>query len=53
MTTIELSTDLHCENCVERIGRKLSGAQGISSWKADLADPQKKVTVTSELARMP
>lgn len=49
MRTIELTTDLHCDNCVAKLRHRFDGISGIRSWQADLNDPHNTVTVTGEL----
>lgn len=46
MPTLRLKTDLRCAACVAGITPLLDAAPGVASWSADVADPDKPLTVT-------
>lgn len=48
METLQLSTDIHCEKCVEKLAPHLDSVSEIDSWEFDLSDPAKSLKVTGK-----
>ena len=48
MNTLQLKTNLRCGACVESIRPVLDNAAGVSHWSADVASPDKVLTVAGE-----
>jgi copper chaperone len=49
MTAHKYKTDLRCGACVARVGPLLDAAPDITRWSADVADPNKVLTVEGEV----
>ncbi len=50
MKTLQLSTDLHCANCVAKLKPVLDADHRIKQWSVDLEQPGHPLTVQGELA---
>ncbi len=48
MAVLKLKTDLRCEACVESIRPLFDAAPGVDRWSADVASPDKVLTVEGE-----
>lgn len=48
MTTLKLKTNLRCGACVESIKPLLDAAPGVARWTADVASPDKSLTVEGD-----
>jgi len=48
VTSHRYKTDLRCGACVARVGPLLDAAPGVARWSADVADPNKVLTVEGE-----
>lgn len=48
MTAHRYKTDLRCGACVARVGPLLDAAPGVTRWAADVADPDKVLTVEGD-----
>lgn len=50
MKEITLSTNMHCGHCVDKLGKVLNAEPRIHHWQADVASPQKTVTVHGDVS---
>lgn len=50
MKTVQLSTDLHCGNCVAKLKPILDADQRIKQWSVDLQQPGHPVTVHGQVS---
>ncbi len=48
MKTIKLKTTINCGGCVAAVTPTLNGWKEIKSWKVDVNDPNKVLTIESE-----
>ena len=48
MAVLKLKTDLRCAACVESIRPLFDAAPGVSRWSADVASPDKLLTVEGD-----
>lgn len=48
MTTLKLKTNLRCGACVESVKPLLDAAPGVARWSADVASPDKSLTVEGD-----
>jgi copper chaperone len=49
MSTQRFKTTINCANCVRAITPVLNAEPAITAWQVDTANPDKLLTVTSEL----
>jgi cation transport ATPase len=49
MKQITVSTNLHCNNCVTKLGRVLDTKPGIHHWHADVTKPGKPLTIHGQV----
>lgn len=49
MSTLKFKTNAKCGGCVAAIGDKLNKLMKPENWSIDLANPERLLTVTSEL----
>lgn len=49
MQTLQFKTNINCGGCVAKITTDLNSAAGITSWKVDTTNPNKVLTVETEL----
>ena len=45
METIKFKTNINCAGCIKGVTPFLNNAQGVKSWKVDIANPDKILTV--------
>lgn len=45
---LRFKTNMHCAGCVSRVGVKLDQLEGVKAWQADLAHPDKVLTVQAD-----
>ncbi len=48
MERLEINTDIHCANCVNKLAPHFDENNQITNWSVDLNDPQKALTVEGE-----
>jgi len=48
MSTLQFKTNINCGGCVARVTPRLNGTKGIISWKVDIDNPDKILTVETE-----
>jgi len=49
MQTLQFKTNINCGGCIEKITPDLNRTKGIKSWKVDTTNPNKVLTVETEL----
>ncbi|MBC7388298.1 MAG: hypothetical protein H7329_03730 [Opitutaceae bacterium] len=49
MKTLKFNTDIKCAGCVAGVSPFLNGDKNIKKWDVDISDPQKVLTVESDL----
>ena len=49
MQTLQFKTNINCGGCVAKITPDLNSATGIKSWKVDTTNPNKVLTVETDL----
>jgi copper chaperone len=49
MKTIQFKTNINCTNCLAKVTPFLDRKEGIQSWKVDIDNPDKILTVETEL----
>lgn len=45
---LKFKTNINCENCVKRVTPFIEKLEGIDSWKVDIDNPDKILTIISE-----
>ncbi len=48
METLQFKTNINCGGCVAKVTPKLNEVKGIRSWKVDIDNPDKILTVESD-----
>ena len=48
MKTIQFKTNINCTNCLAKVTPFLDRKEGIQSWKVDIDNPDKILTVETE-----
>ena len=48
MDTIQVETDIHCDNCVSKLTPHLDNDHKIKNWSVDLGGMVKMLTVTGD-----
>jgi len=48
MKTFEFTSTIKCQACVNAVSPVLNNFPGIYSWKVDLQDPSRKLTIQAE-----
>jgi copper chaperone len=48
MKTFEFTSTIKCQACVNAVSPVLNNFPGIYSWKIDLQDPSRKLTIEAE-----
>jgi len=49
MKTIQFKTNINCTNCLAKVTPFLDRKEGIQSWNVDIDNPDKILTVETEL----
>ena len=49
MKTIQFKTNINCSNCLAKVTPFLDRKEGIQSWRGDIDNPNKILTVETEL----
>jgi copper chaperone len=49
MKTLKFKTNIQCSNCLAKVTPKLNEQGGINSWNVDLQDPDRTLTVETEV----
>lgn len=49
MKTIQFKTNINCSNCLAKVAPFLDRKEGIQSWRVDIDNPNKILTVETEL----
>ena len=49
MKTIQFKTNINCSNCLAKVTPILDRKEGIQSWRVDIDNPEKILTVETEL----
>jgi copper chaperone len=49
MKTLQFKTNINCGGCVARVTPRLNEIKGIVSWKVDTDNPDKILTVETEM----
>lgn len=49
MKTIQFKTNINCSNCLAKVTPFLDRKEGIHSWRVDIDNPEKILTVETEL----
>ncbi len=50
MSDYQFKTNINCGGCIAAVTPHLNGNQQITEWKVDTANPEKLLTVSSELS---
>ena len=50
MQTLQFNTTINCANCLRAVTPTLNAEPAIQSWQVDTANPNKVLTVTSDLS---
>jgi copper chaperone len=48
MKTFEFTSTIKCQACVNAVSTVLNNFPGIHSWKVDLQDPSRKLTIQAD-----
>lgn len=48
MKTLTFKTNINCGNCLAKVTPILNAESNIESWKVDLEDPERTLTVETE-----
>ena len=51
MSTLKFKTNIKCGNCVAAVTPHMEAVSGIDSWVVDLKDPNRTLTVQTEVAQ--
>ncbi|MDO6432512.1 heavy-metal-associated domain-containing protein [Flavitalea sp. BT771] len=49
MPTLQFKTNINCGGCIARVTPRLNEVKGIRSWKVDTDNPDKILTVETEM----
>lgn len=49
MQTLQFKTNINCANCLRAVSPSLNEAKAIQSWQVDTNNPDKILTVNTEL----
>lgn len=49
MKTLRFKTNINCSNCLAKVTPFLDRKEGIQSWRVDIDNPNKILTVETEL----
>jgi copper chaperone len=49
MKKLQFKTNIQCGNCLSKVSPKLNEQSGIQSWQVDLQDPERTLTVESDV----
>ena len=49
MSTLKFKTSINCANCLRAVSPALNEEQAITNWQVDTNNPDKILTVTTEL----
>ena len=50
MQTLKFKTNINCDGCVKAITPTLNGEKAIQTWEVDTANPDKILTVATDLS---
>ena len=50
MQTLKFKTNINCGNCIKAVTPALNGSTGIQTWQVDTANPDKILTVATDLS---
>lgn len=48
MKKLQFKTNIQCGNCLSKVSPKLNEQTGIHTWRVDLQDPNRTLTVETE-----
>lgn len=48
--TLKFKTNINCSGCIAKVQPRLDAEKGISSWSVDTDNPEKILTVQTELS---
>ncbi len=49
MKKLQFKTNIQCGNCLSKVSPKLNEQPGIQSWQVDLKDPDRTLTVDTDV----
>ena len=49
MKVLKFKTNIQCSNCLAKVTPKLNEQSGINSWHVDLQDPDRTLTVETDV----
>ena len=49
MKVLKFKTNIQCSNCLAKVTTKLNEQSGINSWHVDLQDPDRTLTVETDV----
>ena len=49
MKKLQFKTNIQCGNCLSKVSPKLNEQSGIQSWQVDLQDPERTLTVDTDV----
>lgn len=50
MPTLKFKTNINCGNCLRAVTPTLNGEPAIQAWQVDTANPNKILTITTDLS---
>ena len=50
MQTLQFKTNINCGGCIKAVTPALNGEKAIQTWQVDTANPDKILTVTTDLS---
>lgn len=49
MNKLQFKTNIQCGNCLSKVSPKLNEHEGIQAWQVDLKDPDRTLTVDTDV----
>jgi copper chaperone len=49
MKKLQFKTNIQCSNCLSKVSPKLNEQTGIHAWQVDLQDPDRTLTVDTDV----
>jgi len=49
MKKLQFKTNIQCGNCLSKVSPKLNEQEGIHTWQVDLQDPDRTLTVDTDV----
>jgi copper chaperone len=49
MKKLQFKTNIQCSNCLSKVSPKLNEQTGIHAWQVDLQDPDRTLTVETDV----